>query len=179
MQHLKSSKILILFICMSALSTNAYSQYKNVWLTYSQSKFIYSPGIEANYFFNNRIGIQAGVNSIIHTYNPNQVANVYFNQTFNFYNANVGLSSYFYNKKEQKLGVTVGFKAYYGPNYKFLAHYKTGGYNIYFDSSLWKPNFGVDFGIFYVKNKFTTIAKFDTAQKKIRFGIGYSFGKKK
>ena len=41
--------ITVIFFCLELSGQN-----KNIMLTYQQSKFIYSPGLEFNYFFNEK-----------------------------------------------------------------------------------------------------------------------------
>jgi hypothetical protein len=173
----KIIKILVLLGII--ISNTAFSQQKNIWLTYGQSTFLYSPGIEFNSFINDRIGYQLGINTYILDYNPNQIVNTTDKNKFNFYNANIGLCGNILNKNKFRLGVTLGLKIYYGPEFKTLHYFKDEDYYIYFDSSGFRPKYGVDFGFFYSYRKITALLKYDTARRKLRFGLGYIFGKDK
>jgi hypothetical protein len=167
--------IKLLFITFFCLFTvNSYCQKSNIWITYGQSKFVYSPGIEANYSFNRYIGIQAGVNGYFQIYDTKQIVNITENILFDFYNTNLGLCTHIIYKEKHKLGLTAGLKGYYGPEYDVLHYYKDGGYNIYYDSWDLEFSYGVDIGIFYTYKRFSTILKFDTARNKLRLGIGYA-----
>ena len=167
--------IKILIIGGIIISSTAFSQQKNIWLTYGQSIFLYSPGVEFNSFVNKRIGFQLGINTYILDYNPKKIINISDYNTFNFYNANIGLCSNILNNKKYKLGVVLGFKAYYGPEFKPIHYYKDE--YIYFDSSELRPTYGVDFGFFYTYKRITGLLKFDTARKKLRVGFGFTFNK--
>ncbi|MBL4624488.1 MAG: hypothetical protein JKY42_05050 [Flavobacteriales bacterium] len=164
---------LITLMCL--FSIVAFSQKTNIWITYGQSKFMYSPGVEVNYFFNQHIGLQMAVNTYFEVYNPSQIVNITDDYLFNFYNANLGLSSYLLYTEKHKIGVEIGFEMYYGPEFVLLHKYEQEGYSIYYDSSELRPSYGADFGIFYTFQKISTLIKFDTARKKMRFGIGYTF----
>lgn len=172
---MKSIKILFIIYLLGVCSNVAFAQKTNAWLTYGQSKFMYSPGIEVNHFINKHIGIQIGVNTYFQYFDPQRVTNITDDYTFNFYNTNLGVCAYILQKENHHLGVTAGFKIYYGPEYETLHYYEAGGYYIYFDSSGLNPAYGADFGIFYTFKKITGIIKFDTARNKIRVGLGYSF----
>lgn len=167
----------LLATCLICLfSSMLFAQKSNVWLTYGQSKFLYSPGAEFNIFINQHIGFQVGVSTYFQAYDENKIVNSSDANSFNFHNANIGLCSHILNKGEHKFGTTIGCKMYYGPEFKILHYYTNGGYNIYFDSSELRPDYGIDMGLFYSYKKITGLLKFDTARKKIRLGIGYSFG---
>ena len=49
-----------------------YAQKTSIMFTYSQSKFLFSPGLEANYFFHPKLGFQAGVSSYFLDYNTKE-----------------------------------------------------------------------------------------------------------
>lgn len=91
----------------------------------------------------------------------------------------MGLCSTLFSKGNHKVGSTLGFKIYYGPYYVPLHYYKEGGYYIYYDAWEKKPNYGVDFGLFYTFKRISGIVKYDTARNNMRFGIGFSFGQLK
>lgn len=173
---MKIIKIILTGWFILILST-AFSQKNNVWLTYGQSTFLYSPGVEFNFFFKKYIGFQIGASTYFEDYNSNKIVNKSSKDLFNFHNANIGLCSNILTKKNSKLGLTLGFKIYYGPEYKHLHYYKDEGYYIYFDASELRPAYGVDFGLFYSYKRITGLLKFDTARKNFRFGFGYTFGK--
>ena len=174
---MKIIKILILF-CVIIYNT-AFSQQSNIWLTYGESTFLYSPGVEFNSFINNHTGFQLGINTYFLDYDPNQIVNTTDVTKFNFYNANIGVCSNIVNKNRYKIGVAFGIKMYYGPEFTTLHYYRDENYYIYFDSSGFRPKFGLDFGFFYSYRKITTIFKYDTARGKLRFGLGYIFTKDK
>ena len=167
---------ILLIIILSLFFKVIQAQKANVWFTYGHSKFLYSPGIEANYFINEHLGFQVAVNGYFQLYNPERIVNVSNKDFFNFYNANIGLCSYLFKIEDNNLGITAGFKIYYGPKYEVLHYYKAGGYNIYFDSFNLSPEYGVDLGLFYVYKNISTIIKFDTARNTVRIGIGVFFG---
>ena len=174
---MKKNNTLLTIILLTSLSLNsAFGQKSNVWLTYGQSTFMYSPGVEANFFFNRYIGLQLGANTYFHRYDENRIVNVSDKNLFDFYNANLNICSYPIFGSKQKMGITIGFKYYYGPEYDILHYYKNDGYNIYFDSSGFSSDYGIDFGIFYLFKRLSIISKFDTARNKLRIGIGYAFG---
>ena len=131
---MKIIKFLLLVICF-VQETSA--QKVNIMATYAHSDLIYSPGFEINYFFNDSIGFQAGISTLLFNYKPNQMAN----------QAHTGIKDYntlfitksrfmwiFLNYKKLKIGWTAGVKLYYGPEFIPL-HYYEQGYYIYFDSS--------------------------------------------
>ncbi|MCV6630708.1 MAG: hypothetical protein OIF50_12725 [Flavobacteriaceae bacterium] len=168
----------ILVCALISVSFNLKAQKANLWMTHGYSKFLQAPGVEANYFFGKHIGVQLGVSAYLQDYNPNQIANTTDDSSINFYNANIGLSHYLLRKPSHALGITAGFKIYYGPNYKPLYFYEEGGYTIYFDNSGLRPSYGADMGIFYNFKRISFLIKFDTAREMFRFGIGYVFIKK-
>ena len=169
--------IKILFLVIIIIPNTAFSQQKNIWLTYGYSTFLYSPGIEFNSSINDNIGYQLGVNTYILDYNPNQIVNLSNDDKFNFYNANVGIFGNVLNINNSILGVTLGVKVYYGPEFKTLHYYSYGDYNIYFDNSELRPTYGLDSGVFYSYRKITAILKYDTSRRKLRIGLGYVFYK--
>ena len=169
--------IKILFLVIIIIPNTAFSQQKNIWLTYGYSAFLYSPGIEFNSSINDNIGYQLGVNTYILDHNPNQIVNLSNDAKFNFYNANVGIFRNVLNINNCTLGVTLGVKVYYGPEFENLYFYSYGDYNIYFDNSELRPTYGLDSGIFYSYRKITAILKYDTSRNKFRIGLGYVFSK--
>jgi|TARA_B110000967_G_scaffold48661_1_gene49422 hypothetical protein len=172
-------RIIKLLFFLSIISNNAFSQQKNIWFTYGQSTFLSSPGIEFNSFVNNSIGYQLGINTYFLNYIPNQIVNISNDDNFNFYNANLGICSNILNINNSSIALTLGFKIYYGPEFKALHYYKDEDYYIYFDSSELRPEYGIDFGLSYSYRKITAILKFDSARRNLRFGLGYIFGKNK
>lgn len=172
----KTTVLLALFLLVPI--TCSLAQKHQLYVTYSQSKFIYSSGFEYAFYFNKYIGILAGANGLYKEHKPNQIANSNDDVTLNFHNANVGVCSQPFIMNNHKIGATIGFKTYYSPEFKKLTYYEAGGYYIYFDNSEIRPAFGVDFGIIYSFKRFNSIIKYDTARYKFRFGIGYTFGKK-
>ena len=128
-------------------------------------------------FFNKYIGFQIGVNSSIQNYEKSKIVNISDDYRFNFNSANVGICHTFLNQEAHKIGLAIGFKVYYGPDFIPLHYYKDGGYYIYYTSSRFQTTYGADFGLFYVFKRISGILKFDTARRNIRVGIGYAFGK--
>lgn len=166
---------LLIFICTTTL--NVCAQKSTVWLTYSQSKFIYSPGIEYAYFFTQYIGLQAAVN--IYTQNPNPAQVTGINEGHRaspFYNANVGVTSYIWSKENYQIAANVGLKLYYGSNFHRLHYYEAEDYYIYYDSFDNAVVYGVDMGLSFTYNKISCLLKYDTAYNKVRVGFGYAFG---
>jgi len=145
------------------------------WLTYGQSKYIFSPGIEACYLFHPYIGVNCGISLYIQNPDHSRVTNITHNPAFNFYNANLGLSGYLFRFEKQSVGLIAGFKLYYGPDFRRLHYYKEGGYYIYFDASSLKVDYGPDIGVFYSYKKFNFLAKWDFVRNRLRVGIGYRF----
>ncbi|RLD49246.1 MAG: hypothetical protein DRI97_18240 [Bacteroidetes bacterium] len=145
------------------------------WLTYSQSKYIYSPGIEACYHFRERMGVNLGLGVYFQNPDPSSLTNITHNVSFGFYCANIGVSGYLFNFENHSAGLIAGFKLYYGPDYRKLRYYEEGGYYIYHDASDLQPDYGLDLGIFYVYKKFTLLGKWDFVRNRFRVGIGYRF----
>ena len=131
---MKIIKFLLLVICF-VQETSA--QKVNIMATYAHSDLISSPGFEINYFFNDSIGFEAGISTLLFNYKPNQMANQAGIKDYNtlFYNGNLGLCGFFLNYKKLKIGWPAGVKLYYGPEFIPLHYYEQGGYYIYFDSS--------------------------------------------
>lgn len=179
-------RIIKIFIIGSVvISSTAFSQEKNIWLTYGQSAFLYSPGVEFNFFLNKKVGLQLGFNTYILDYNPKRIVNISGSSLsnispdhkFNFYNANIGICRNIFSNTNYKLGATLGLKFYYGPDFQPLYYFKEEDYYIYFDSSDLEAEYGIDFGLFYTYKRVTALLKFDNARRKLRFGIGFTFNK--
>lgn len=170
---MKNSLIIIILILL--IPTIGYSQKWISWITYSQSKFVYSPGIEINYLPIDRLGINIGVGAYIQAPDKDQIINKTHDSNFSYYNANIGLCSNIVHFEKSSLGSTVGLKVYYGPDFRKLHYYNQGGYYIYFDQSFYRPEFGLDLGLSYSMRKISFLAKFDFARRRIRVGIGYVF----
>lgn len=145
------------------------------WLTYSQSKYVFSPGVEACYLIRPYIGVNAGISLYIQEPDYSRVTNITHNTSLGFYNANLGLASNFLRLEEHSLGLIAGFKLYYGPDFRKLHYYEDGGYYIYFDASSFKPDYGLDLGIFYLYKNYSVLVKWDFARNRWRAGIGYRF----
>lgn len=166
----------LLIICLILVSLKGFSSTTSVWLTYGQSKFIYSPGIEAVYKFSPSFGIQAGLAFFYKNHQDYQVVNVSKFGTFNLYNGNLGASYSLIKKGNHALSANAGGKFYYGPEFDFLHHYENGDYKIYFDSAPYRFVFGMDFGLCHQFKKWSYLLKFDTSRNKFRLGLGYTFG---
>ena len=145
------------------------------WLTYGHSKYVYSPGAEACYQFRPYLGINLGISVYLQYPDLSRVTNITHNSTFNFHNANLGLSGYVFRSENHSAGVIAGFKLYYGPDYRKLTWYGDGGYYIYHDASFLYPDYGPDLGLFYNYRKLSLLGKWDFARNRFRLGIGYRF----
>lgn len=173
MKVIKSLLILLLI----APSANAGEPL--CWLTYGHSKYVGSPGIEACYLFRPRIGVNLGAGFYFQNPDHSRLTNITHEAGTGFYSANIGLSGYIYDFNDHSAGMILGFKLYYGPDYRKLRYYEEGGYYLYFDASFLHPDYGLDFGIFYAYRRFSLIGKFDLARNRFRLGIGYRFNIKK
>ncbi|MDG1518639.1 MAG: hypothetical protein P8Q42_11475 [Flavobacteriales bacterium] len=173
---MKKIKILVI-ICFILLGLKGFSNTTSVWLTYGQSKFVYSPGIEAIYKFSPSFGIQLGLAFFYQNYQEYQVVNISKFGVFNLYNGNLGGSYSLFKKGNHTVSVNAGGKFYYGPEFDFLHYYNNGNYKIYFDSAPYRFVFGMDFGICHQFKRCSYLLKFDTARNKFRLGLGYTFGK--
>lgn len=169
-------KILVI-ICFILLGLKGFSNTTSVWLTYGQSKFVYSPGIEAIYKFSPSFGIQLGLAFFYQNYQEYQVVNISKFGVFNLYNGNLGGSYSLLKKGNHTVSVNAGGKFYYGPEFDFLHYYNNGNYKIYFDSAPYRFVFGMDFGICHQFKRCSYLLKFDTTRNKLRLGLGYTFGK--
>ena len=150
-----------------------YSQKWTAWITYSQSKFLYCPGLETNYSIFDRLGINVAVGSYIQSPKKNQITNKEHDSNFSFYDANIGVCSNLFHPGNSSFGTILGVKVYYGPDFRKLHYYKQGGYYIYYDQSFYRPEFGLDIGLYYVFRRISFLTKFDFARNRFRLGIGY------
>ncbi|KPK86189.1 MAG: hypothetical protein AMS27_05595 [Bacteroides sp. SM23_62_1] len=174
MSYMRSIRLILIILVL--FITNCVKAGEPLWwLTYSQSRYIFSPGIEACYLFHPHIGVNAGISAYIQNPDHSKVSNITHNPSFNFYNANIGLSGYLFRFENQSVGLIAGFKLYYGPDFRKLHYYEEGGYYIYFDASSLKVDYGFDMGIFYSYKKIVLLAKWDFARNRVRLGIGYRF----
>ncbi len=173
------NKHILITLLLLSIIFSANAQKSHVWMSYGQSKFLYAPGIEANFTIYEDLGIQVGVASYIQDYKREQIINVTDDYKFNFYNANLGISYHIKINKNHSLLMHMGTKFYYGPNFEVLHHYKEGGYNIYFDSSGLRPKYGIDLGCSYSYKRWSILLKYDTARSNFRIGIGRRLGKKR
>lgn len=174
---MKTKKCLMgLFFVM--LVGQVCAQKSTLWLSYSQSPFVYSPGVEYAHFFGKRnIGIQAAINPAFIDIEPERVSNAGTLANFQlFHNFNLGICAKLLSEGKQTLGASLGAKVYYGSDYRVLDYYETGGYNIYYDFYESQPAIGYDFGLFYNYDRLSALFKYDTACGRIRLGIGYNFG---
>ena len=167
--------IRVLFIVISFLTQETIAQKVSVMATYGQSTFMYSPGIEANYFFHEKIGVQLGVSAYFLAYKPNQLVNISNHEKFNFHNLNIGVCGILLNYEKIKISYTIGGKMYYGPVFEPLHFFESAGYYIYYDASRSKADYGVDMGLFCYLNRYIVGIKFDTARHNIYYLIGWSF----
>ena len=171
-------KIKLLFTFL-VLSVFANAQKANVWLTYTQPKFVYAPGVEGNYFFNKYIGIQVGACVFFENYNKDQIVNTANYGSFNFLSTNLNAVTHIYSKGKHSVGFTTGVKLYYGPHYKLLFDSDSKEYEVYFNASNLEVDLGIDFGLTYRYKKISSLFKFETGRKNITIGIGYNFGTRK
>ena len=172
---MKTIKILLLLLVCVHQETTA--QKINIMVTYAQSDFIFSPGLEINYFFYDKLGVELGVSTYFLDYRPNQLINQSGQTDYyrSIYNGNLGLCGILLNYKKVKLGWTAGWKMYYGPNFVPLYFYEQAGYYIYSDSSGGRFDHGIDLGIMLYTKKHVLGIKYDTAREQIRFMAGWSF----
>lgn len=164
-------KILIVLVFFQI---GVFAQKHNVWVTYSQAKYVYTPGIEGSYFFNRYIGLQLGLNVFIDGYENDHVANISKFGKFNLYSLNINPCTYFIHRENSSIGFTAGAKLINGPDYDLL--YKGSDYKIYFNSVDYHTELSIDLGVFYRFKHFTSSLKFDTTRKDFGIGLGYSFG---
>jgi len=165
--------ILLIFVLISVNELKAGEPL--YWLTYSHSKYIYSPGIEACYLFRDRLGVNLGLGVYFQNPDHTKLTNITHEASFGFYNLNLGASAYLFKSELHSIGLITGFKLYYGPDYRKLRYYEEGDYYIYFDSSSLQPDYGLDLGIFYNYKKLSLLGKWDFARNRFRVGIGYRF----
>ena len=169
--------IIIMFFFCQQLS----GQNKNIMFTYQQSKFIYSPGLEFNYYFKEKSGLNLGINFFIFNYEPTQLVNIsnhYIidHNGLHFYNFNIGFCHRFLNYNKFKITASIGGKWSYGPNFKPLYFYEESGHYIYYDAATeGKNNFGIDTGIFSYFQSYIFGIKFSTDNYKFRYVIGWEF----
>lgn len=165
--------ILLIYILLSANEIKAGEPL--YWLTYSHSKYVYSPGIEACYHFRDRLGVNLGLGVYYQNPDHSKITNITHQDSFGFYNVNLGASSYLFKSKVHSIGLIAGFKLYHGPDYKRLRYYEEGAYYIYYDASALQPDYGLDLGIYYNYKKLSLLSKWDFARNRFRIGIGYRF----
>jgi hypothetical protein len=171
---MKSIRIIFITILLS-LSGYCKAGEPSLWLSYGQSKFISSPGVEFIYMFIPKFGIDLGVNCYLQYPKYQQLNSIIHEAKFGFFSANLGLSSYLYNSQNHSFGIISGIILYYGPDYRRLRYYENGGYFIYYDGSSLQPDFGLDVGMIYTYNKISFLTKWDFARSRFRIGIGYQF----
>lgn len=173
---MKTKKLLTLvFVCVITLNLSA--QKSTLWLTYGQSEFIYSPGLEYAFFFNRHIGLQGAVSLYVQDADPERVVNVNEDhKAYPFYNANLGVCSYVLKRDDFQVAVNLGVKMYHGSDFHRLHYYEDGGYYIYYDSFDNTLVYGVDMGMSFSYKKMSCLLKYDTAYRKVRIGLGFSFG---
>ena len=166
--------LLLIFIVLPKVIT---AQKGSIMVTYSESKFLYAPGLEVNYFFYKNFGLQIGLSSYFLDYRPEQIANQYIKNNYYqyLYNVNAGVCNLIVDYKKIKLGWTAGWKMYYGPEFKPLYFYESGGYYIYSDVAGRKFIHGIDLGVMVYTKKHVLGIKYDTARGQIRWLAGWSF----
>lgn len=166
------SKILLILVL---LQFGVLAQKGNIWLTYGEAKFMYTPGIEGNYYFNKHIGVQMGLQFFFEDVNPDQLANVSKFRSSDFYSLNINATSYIFTNEKHSLGFTSGIKLIMGPDYELLYRNELSDYEIYFNSAEFAGEFSLDLGLSYRYNRLTSLIKFDTSRKDFVFGLGYCF----
>ena len=145
------------------------------WLTYGHSKYVFSPGLEACYFFLPYLGVNLGVSVYIQNPDYSRLTGITHDASFGFSSVNVGYSVNVFRSENHAAGLIAGFKLYYGPDYRKLRYYEEGGYYIYYDASSLETDYGIDTGIFYLYKKYTLLGKWDFVRNRFRLGIGYRF----
>tara|TARA_B110000967_G_scaffold189540_1_gene213320 strand:- start:830 stop:1342 length:513 start_codon:yes stop_codon:yes gene_type:complete len=166
-------KVIVLLLCLFVQESKA--QKTNVMLSYGQSKFIRSPGLEASIYISPKLGIEFGLSTYFLDYRPQQLVNISDNYFFNIYNVNIGLCGRLLNYEKIKVEYTVGVKVYYGPEFEPLHFFKSKGYYIYYDASELRPDLGIDMGLLVPINKYIAGLKYDTARNKLRLLVGMWF----
>ena len=171
------NRIKTLLVILILLPLTGSTQSGNIMVSYGQSKFIFAPGVEINYFVYKKLGIQLGVSSYFLDYQPDKIANQLIKNNYYGYfnNLNLGLCGVITSYKNLKLGWTAGWKMYYGPKFQPLYFYESEGYYIYFDSSGKKFDHGIDLGVLLYTKKHVLGLKYDTAREQIRWLAGWSF----
>jgi len=165
-----------LFILM-LLPASLMAQKSNLWLSYSHTPFVHSPGLEMAYFFTPRIGIQSGINSaFLSTIDPEQVVSPPEEQrSYLFHNLNLGACFWLLEEDEHRLGATLGLKVFLGPHYELLHYYEEGDYGIYYNSDYSFAQLGSDWGLFYTYKHYSFLLKYNTVYHNVRAGIGWTF----
>lgn len=146
------------------------------WISFSQTKYVSSPGLEACYQFHPRVGLNAGISTYFQYPEPGRITSQRHEAGFGFYSANLGFSGSLFRVGKHGLGLIAGFKLYYGPDFRKLHYYTDREYYIYYDASSFKPDYGLDTGIFYSFGRLSLLGKFDFARNRVRIGFGYRFG---
>lgn len=166
-----------LFICVIlSISTHSIAQKMTIWASYSQSKYIYSPGIEGAYFFNKKWGLEFGLNAAIQSYEKEKISNVSDDRKINpFQNGNLGFTRLLIKNKKDKLYIVLGCKYYLGSNFEKLHYYENGDYYIYYDTMKNRVKLGLDSGLAFTHNETSFLLKYDHIYQRIRIGIGYTF----
>jgi len=167
--------IRILFIVISFLTQETIAQKVSVMATYGQSTFMYSPGIEANYFFHEKIGVQLGVNAFLLDYQPDQLVNISNDDAFNFHSFNIGLCGTIVKRENFKTVYIIGGKMYHSPLFAPLHFFNSENHYIYYDISEGKVEYGLDTGLLFYIEKYIIGVKFDTDFSN-RYQIRYVFG---
>lgn len=168
----------LLLVIIIWLSNSSLGQSSKMWLMYGKAQYLHSLGLEADIILHRKVGIHFGAGSYYQKYDPNRVINAEYGDKMGFYNANLGASLSVWQKNENSITLNLGGMMYFGPDYEPFYYYAKGEYYIYYDSSRYIPDYGVDLGISYTHKRFSSIIKFDTARNKFRFGIGFTFKNK-
>jgi hypothetical protein len=150
-----------------------------ITLTYSQSTFLYAPGITWSKSIGESASLYAGAGLFFQKLDPDRVINSTYMDRFNFQHIDLGFGYNILTMERWAMGLSVGVKAYYSPHYLPVAVYQQTGKAIYYDASGLRPAFGADLGITVSYHRLTTLLKYDTARKQFRTGLGYRFGSRR
>ena len=154
------------------------AQGLSAWLTYNQSYFTYSPGIELGYSLESGWGIQAGLNAQFSYPDEEQLVQPFDGQHLEMlHDVNLNISRHLLEEDAHRFGVSIGVKAYLGSKYEVIYYDANTDYSVYSNPDDAIVLFGADFGLAYSYKKLSFLLKYDTALNKVRFGIGCYFGK--
>lgn len=172
--------IRILLIVISFLPQETIAQKFSVMATYGQSTFMYCPGIEINYFFNDKLGVNIGSSAYFLDYKPEQLVNISNYHEYHFHSLNIGLCGTIVKSKKFKAVYIIGRKIYHSPLFAPVYFLNSENHYIYYDRRDAKGGayFGLDTGLLFYIKKYIFGVKFDTAFSNLyqtRYVLGWSF----